>query len=67
MQEVIPRIAPPRQNRKTAVEFTMRNSLVMDRIIDLEGYQNTVSQIENGSLQIALIAIDVREAFWDDL
>jgi hypothetical protein len=39
----------------------------MDRIIDLEGYQNTVSQIKNGSLQIALIAIDVREAFWDDL
>ena len=39
----------------------------MDRIIDLEGYQNTVSQIENGSLQIALIAIDAREAFGDDL
>ena len=27
---------------------------VADRIIDLEGYRNTVSQIENGSLRVTI-------------
>jgi len=52
MREIFPRIAPFGRNRKTGVEFTMRNSTVEDRIIDHEAYQNTVAQIESGGLRL---------------
>jgi hypothetical protein len=54
MREIFPRIAPLGLNRKTGVELTNWNSTVADRIIDLEGYRNTVSQIENGSLRVTV-------------
>jgi hypothetical protein len=54
MRVVFPRIAPFGRNRKTGVLFTARNSRVADRIIDHEPYQNTVSQIENGSLRVTV-------------
>ena len=54
MREIFPRIAPLGRNRKTGVEITMGISTVADRIIDHEGYRNTVSQIENGSLRVTI-------------
>ena len=54
MREIFPRIAPLGRNRKTGVEITMGNSTVANRIIDLEGYRNTVSQLENGSLRVTI-------------
>jgi hypothetical protein len=54
MREVFPRIAPFGRNRKTGVEFTALNSRVADRIIDHEAYQNTVAQIEGGSLRVTV-------------
>jgi hypothetical protein len=54
MREIFPRIAPLGLNRKTGVERTRFNSTVASRIIDLEGYRNTVSQIENGSLRLTI-------------
>ena len=54
MREIFPRIAPFGRNRKTGVEFTALNSRVADRIIDHEAYQNTVAQIEGGSLRVTV-------------
>ena len=54
MREIFPRIEPLGRNRKTGAEITMGNSTVANRIIDLEGYRNTVSQIENGSLRVTI-------------
>lgn len=49
LREIFPRLAPLGLNRETGVEITMSSS-IEDRIIDLEGYRRTVSEIENRSL-----------------
>jgi hypothetical protein len=49
MREICPRIAPLGLNRKSGIEFTILNSMVAERIIDHEAYQDTVSQIEDAS------------------